>query len=637
LFEKSLLVVVATGLVGWLLYLNFDDGIVHPKFEGEGEFILVQTENSGSPGAITAQADQQSGYATISAAEAFAPKKITLDSVIVRTQYAGGEVAPHVSFQLARFARSGYAESSRTHTTGEKGEVRVSGLTPGQYGIYGDRGGHASFQLLHMELSESAEIEQLIGQLTPVSTMKIPAGHDVTGTVIDMFGQGVAGADVWVTMPTTRRRNVVVAHTDADGAFTVKQLSADCFFGARAAGYHPSKPLSIEHLLKEGSDMNVTLALPGAGTAVKGWVLDPDGDPVAGARVRVGEQDGQLTRGPSGVEGPAPPIEVLTADDGSFTAGGIVPGEVQLAVSAEGWPIWVGTFLGQEGASARVEIQLEHGAWVSGHLTDETGAPIDNIHVNTSALRALGTWGNASSFRGIATTTDGLGYFRLGPLTPGDVEVHARVRGGSQAASGKFTAISGQEYEWNLQLKGMPFITGTARAADGTTLAGWTISANPEMSGGPAPIATRTGKDGTFRMDLTSNGTVRIEMHRPDSPPSSAPCTWVNDIATGTQNLDVYFDPEQEPEGVLRGELRSASGGVNPRSTLTVWHDTFGRIAEVLAPEGQAAFELSSLPAGKMTLTVKSDGYAKQHVKDIELAHRAERDLGVIELQLEDS
>ena len=205
MFNKSLLAVVATGLIGWLLYLNFDDGVVHPEFEGEGEFTLVEPENPGLAQSVAhAQANDESERTTISAAEALAPKKIVLDSIIVRTQFAGGEVAPHVSFKISRWSASGKAVSLRILTTDDKGEMRVSGLAPGQYDIRGDRGGMSMVQVLHMELSESADLEALIEQFTPVSTITIPAGHDVTGTVVDTFGRGVADADVWVTTDLRR-------------------------------------------------------------------------------------------------------------------------------------------------------------------------------------------------------------------------------------------------------------------------------------------------------------------------------------------------------------------------------------------------------------------------------------------------
>jgi len=634
-FKKSLLAVISTGLVAWLLYLNFDDGVVYPEFEGEGVFTLVEPEEGEAAGSVAHARDEaENARSMISPASVLTPETIVIDSIIVRTQYANGDAAPNVNFELTRFMENGSATGTRLHQTDAKGETRVSGLSPGQYGIYGDRVGHTTAQVLRVTLAADAATEELLGQLTPVATLKIPEGHDVAGQVVDTFGKGVAGADIWVSTGLTRRRYVVAAHTDEDGRFALPQLAEECFFGAYASGHRPSKPLSVEHILAEGTGLEVTLPLTGVGTAVRGYVFDPAGDAVAGARVRVGPQDMQNTRGPSGVEGPPPPVEVITNDEGYFSAEGLQPGDVRIAISADGWPVWVGSAFGEEGSSARVEIRLEQGAWVSGQLTDISGHPVPRVGVHTSTMREQGVFGDVSSFRWLESSTDEQGRFRIGPLPPGEVQLIARTDRGSHTATGKFTAIAGQEYEWNLQFKGMPFITGTARAENGTVLSGWTIVANPEMSGGPPPVATRSGKDGKFRLNLLTSGTVRLELYRAEADRPAAPCTWVTGIATGTRDVELFVDPEQEPEGVLRGELLAPSGAASPRSTLTVWHDTFGPIVEQLLPEGATSFEVRALAAGEMTLIIEPVGHEKVRIPDLELEPREERDLGVIELKV---
>jgi protocatechuate 3,4-dioxygenase beta subunit len=88
---------------------------------------------------------------------------------------------------------------------------------------------------------------------------------------------------------------------------------------------------------------------------VKGRVLDPEGKPVAGARVESAPTDGEPP-----AEGPVPwylpAVSASTKEDGTFTLDGLPDGEVRLRVSAEGFrPLGVPV----AGRREQVEVALQ--------------------------------------------------------------------------------------------------------------------------------------------------------------------------------------------------------------------------------------------------------------------------------------
>jgi uncharacterized GH25 family protein len=84
--------------------------------------------------------------------------------------------------------------------------------------------------------------------------------------------------------------------------------------------------------------------MPGA-QPISGVVLDPNGNPVEGARVYV-------TASPA----PIPDVALLTGPDGAFVIGASAAGKYRIAASAEGFETGEAEF--DTGAPRTVELRL---------------------------------------------------------------------------------------------------------------------------------------------------------------------------------------------------------------------------------------------------------------------------------------
>ncbi len=572
---------------------------------------------------------------------------LRLDRLRVATVFHDGRPAPGVGFQFVSFA-SGAA--LRGATSDERGEVLLSDLEPGQYALYVDRGGYGMAQVPNMTLNavpaDPVAREALLEEFTPRHTLTLPAGQDVAGRVVDAAGRPVAGAEIWVSTGLTRRTGTVISRSEGDGSFLLPQLGEECFFGARSPQHAPTRPLSVEHLMltarREGGEvparLEVVLQFPGSGARVEGLVRDPAGRPVAGARVRLGAQDFFDTLGPTGAEGPPPPIEVRSDEHGRFVGEGLAPGRIEVACSAEGFPVATGAVELGAGEVGRLELDLELGVWIRGRASDAAGEPLARITVRAHRTRTH--FGEPrSSFYEPSAVTDSEGRFRLGPLNSGRLALEARNEDNTRHARHSLEATAGLTYEWAFELGESPTLAGRALDETGEPLAGWTVSARPMERLGPPPRATFTDSDGRFVLRFPAGGSVRLELLAPDGPSRSstriaprAPQAWIEGVAVGAQDVRLVLDPARRPRARLRGALRIAAHPAPERAVFRVRHPEFGLVAEEELPLAPGAFELAELPAGRFDFWIEAPGCAPLERRGLELAQGQVLELGALEL-----
>ena len=178
--------------------------------------------------------------------------------------------------------------------------------------------------------------------LLPVLWLAMGMTVPLNGTVVDSDGRPVAGATVWLgdTIATREVPEVLAtAQTDDRGRFRLDR--ADDLVGRGGMwsptlwAYHPGARVAF-HEFKGNlpkADEPVRLALgPPAATALR--VLQPDGKPVKGARVRLVQAH---------FKAPRPPDQMLdrlaatTDADGRATLDGLAPADVSwLDVTAPG-------------------------------------------------------------------------------------------------------------------------------------------------------------------------------------------------------------------------------------------------------------------------------------------------------------
>ena len=250
------------------------------------------------------------------------------------------------------------------------------------------------------------------------------------GTVVDELGEPVADAEVyaaWGKHPMTLR-----VETNEDGRFGIdvpKKIIDEALDGTYsillAATSEESAPTRIKAWPSEGpedpsaSDY-VQLRTRGPGGVLKGLVLGPDGRPIPGAEISLGQRsrlgvgflgqqtatsenplapklaiqvervDTPLFQGHRNMRGTLGP-QVLESDgkrsrllpamtrkskaDGTFQFRGMELGQQQVRISARGYVPFTGTVDLRAGKATSRTFRLESGATLRGTLTREDGLP----------------------------------------------------------------------------------------------------------------------------------------------------------------------------------------------------------------------------------------------------------------------
>ncbi len=316
-------------------------------------------------------------------------------------------------------------------------------------------------------------------------------GAVIGGRVVDERGVPIAGAEVW-------RDGALLATTDGRGAFQLARLEGPTEIEARAAGRLPARR-TVDPLV----DREIELALAPAAGLLRGVVLDDRGFPVGGAAVTV-EAEGFRKQGTSGARGdfaidsvppgrlrvavahvdhPIARVEGAAGEElrvvlgagggvegeardvrsgvvprglrvtvesggtsreapvdqrGRFRALGCTPGAATVRAAAPGYlPASLAVEI-PAGESARdvtardVRVDLILGGTIAGEVRDDRGALAGNVEVEGG---------------GAKTRTDAAGRFRLGPIEPGRIEVHAGGAGDSVVVD------PGRETRCDLQLR----------------------------------------------------------------------------------------------------------------------------------------------------------------------------------------
>ena len=171
-------------------------------------------------------------------------------------------------------------------------------------------------------------------------TVRLVPGVRLGGVVVDAEDRPVAGAQVgWNHEDAMASHDAVESHdfvwmtatSDASGRWALDRIAADMLPRLYGSASHPEHTGSPMIFLKE--DLAALEALRagthrfqlGRGMEVKGTVVGVDGQPIAGAKVRVGQSGHSGTR------------EVKTDDSGWFLARGCAVGLQPVTAEAEGY------------------------------------------------------------------------------------------------------------------------------------------------------------------------------------------------------------------------------------------------------------------------------------------------------------
>ncbi|TAH39309.1 MAG: sigma-70 family RNA polymerase sigma factor [Planctomycetota bacterium] len=587
---------------------------------------LRQRPRASAPPALEAQAMAAAPAAAAGGADASA---VSLESAAGRAELApqpsAGSTAPPPFGSLLLHVRWG-ADQAPAEDIG----VRVlmwnapnpyvnmlRGVTAADGSVRFERV-HAGAVNIELDRCEPVNARVQAGEETELTT-EVPPGFALRGTVVDTEGRPVANAGVWLSHQGGYDEGRIVARSDFQGRFAVRDVSSGHWLGARADGYQPS----LLQLLvgSVGGTMTLELALRATACTVLGRVLDPEGNPVVGATVTAGTPEQGYARLPDGSPGSFPPPACARTDpDGRYRAGDVAPGMVQVAARAGDYAIARRTLEILPGQAATLDFHLQPGVTLFGTVHGAAGEPVKGAEVS------VGEWGPlyTSGWSGAD------GGFRLDGLEAGAFTAH--VDGGERGrASSAFEAAPGQLLHWKCTLALGLEISGRVLDDQSAPLAGWTVSLESEENTGEGFDfdSVSSDADGRFRFRNCHDHRHRVDVRPPEG--GVFPVAVQTGVRPDGAELLFLIAAAQRPSVRLRGRIVDGPQGLSAAVTMHPWRHG-ASVSPIETPAATGEFELGPYPPGEWNLIVRPASGPELRLGPKELHPHDTWDLGTIRI-----
>ncbi|MCA8949073.1 MAG: carboxypeptidase regulatory-like domain-containing protein, partial [Planctomycetes bacterium] len=485
-------------------------------------------------------------------------------------------------------------------------------VTPGAYEV-------------RCRLGGSAAVEVAAGTVNEVE-LRIPAGIDVRGTVVDPEGRLVP--DACIVLGTGSDDALEVARTDGNGAFFLRSVAAGGLVAAFADGFAGSAARPVREF-EQGA---LELRLMGLAGVVTGRVLDADGRPLAGAWVAHGYSHTAMVGGPDA--GRAILRTELTDATGSFRLQGVPFAQPwPLHAGAVGHAAWRGEVRVTAGEPEFVEVRLRRAVRLHGTVHDAAGQP-QRAHVHVVDANAPGegiadqrpSWSRAAAF----TRADGM--FEFANLPAGDLLAAATDHQGG-VDSRSFEAGDGDDLTWDPVLASEREIHGRLVDRAGAALAGWRIVAHGD-EGVPTPDSATTGDDGAFELRGCAPAVYELFVYAPGDA-WHAPILRRPEVRPSPTPVELVVGDGAVPSCRVVGRL-AADAAADGLAVVLVGPG--GHVAMATDLVAGEPFELGPLPAGTYQLQLQQSrgkGFCAQVVCGLgscTLAPGQRHDLGDIRM-----
>jgi len=318
-------------------------------------------------------------------------------------------------------------------------------------------------------------------------------------------------------------------------------------------------------------DVNVDLP---AGGRVAGHVVDR----TTREAVKAFDAGVSVSRG-SAVMMVAPVMHGYTSDDGAFAIDGVPAGSQILAVSAPGYLMArVPNVKVESGRSVEdIEVTLDRGARVSGHVTSQDGAPLGGVLVSSERRGA--------AMNDPYTLTNPEGEYSLDNMEQGELAI-------SFSRSGLLTVekrvdVSGETTRVDAQLTPGVSIGGVVTLESGAPVAEAEVQASSAADAGFVK-STQTDATGMFTILSAAPGRYEIRAGKPGY--AGAVLRDVNVNGAGSLHLIL------KGGGTIAGRITGLTAA-ELRSAVVRTSSTEGGVASA-SPDGGGSYRIDGVPAG---------------------------------------
>lgn len=589
--------------------------------ETPGEFVASAAvrvpPDAGGDAAQTGGAESLAVADARSAAPASAttaqPEPPSTGSLRVRARWWDGAPAAEVVVKLHHFDPSRAPLPDVYLRTDEQGELLVEAQEPGTVGLYPQHGGFAS-----------AVVE--VAFETPLD-LTLRKGIGVSGRVVDLEGNPVPYAEIWLSDSGNGSRGVAVGSADAGGRFELRDVSDQNSICARKAGHAPSPSFWLRGA--PGDEREIDLVLQGVGAGLALRVVGPDGAPVEGARVRLVPEDfvvkGYDAGRPAGTSLGRPIPYLLTTDSqGLCEAPSLLAGSAEIQIGCETLAPWTGVRDLPEGRRSQLTVALSEGVHVRGTVRSTGGEPIEGASVRVGDYGVLA--------RGVTSAQDG--SFELAALAPGSFEIEAKLEDlGSDVAT--LSGIDGQELTWDAVIDAGRTLSGRLLDEHGEALGGWRVHVGAGRHGWDGPpsfrASTDSAQDGRFRVINCPDGNLWVHVSRDRRGDVFPAAQWEDALANGVER-EFVVPRAAHPSAFLSGRVVGTDGrGTSAKIELR--HPARERMHVEWSQAESGAFKIGPLPPETYSLEVEDpQAETRAVLEDLQLGAGADLDLGELRL-----
>lgn len=484
------------------------------------------------------------------------------------------------------------------------GRFEMRNLTPGQYSLHATRKGFSPAD------KPGIEIPRGPGE-TDLGALTLSAGAVLEGQVTDTRGTPLDKVEVRLferqAVPDWQvvgpRRELQRVRTRPDGTFRIADLPRGKTYELKVR--HPGYAEASSSPVLTPTSEPVRIELQAART-LSGRIVNSDGKPIGGATIlRVEDPRLSLKEGGPSFSGGLL-SEETSNPEGFFEIGGLVPGPVDLEVSAEGYkpkrlpPVQVP----EDRDVQRIEVTLDRSAFVDVRVLDSAGNPVPGVWVRADPepLVTPSSLLFSSALRSEEPSTDSEGRVRIEVPEPGTYRISTLGWGSRQSTSVEVPPDTTPRVE--LRLPETAQISGRVVGKDGWGISGAQIAFMSSEPDRQFEINAESDADGSFLSPPLESSIYQLRAAKPGFSQPGGPLS-VEVAGRSFDGVEIRL-AEEGPPGAISGRLLGLPPEEAARADIMATRD--GHLPSFVAGRATAegAYRIADLSPGLWTVRIST-------------------------------